>query len=193
MKTCSVCKIEKPAECFGKSARIKDGLRGQCKSCVNAASAVAHLKNQEASNARRRDWYRRNKTARNKTQKQWRDANREKLNAESRQKYAIDPSATKAAIKKWTQANPHRAAATTAKYRAAKRNRTPKWLTPTQLKAIQDIYEQAAALSKLTGCRYEVDHVVPLQGKKVSGLHVPWNLQIIPVPENRRKRNRWEP
>lgn len=75
------------------------------------------------------------------------------------------------------------------KRRAGKIQRTPPWA---DLDAMRAIYDEAARLTRETGKPYHVDHVVPLQGKKVSGLHVPANLQILPASENIRKRNHFE-
>lgn len=75
------------------------------------------------------------------------------------------------------------------KRHAAKLNRTPLWLTDTQLNQIDIFYDAAKRLSDELGLRMEVDHIIPLQGRDVSGLHVPWNLQVIPAVENRRKYN----
>jgi hypothetical protein len=65
------------------------------------------------------------------------------------------------------------------KRHASKMNRTPKWLTKEQRTEIRSFYLRATKLSKETGILYHVDHIVPLQGKTVSGLHVPWNLQVM--------------
>lgn len=78
------------------------------------------------------------------------------------------------------------------KRRAAKLQRTPKWLTDGDLFEIECIYTYAAALNKV-GLVYHVDHIIPLQGKIVSGLHVPENLRVIPARENISKRNKFEP
>lgn len=58
--------------------------------------------------------------------------------------------------------------------------------------AIADMYRQAKTLSAQTGVPHHVDHVIPLLGEFVSGLHVETNLQILPAAENIQKRNRFE-
>ena len=79
-----------------------------------------------------------------------------------------------------------------AKRRAAELQRCPKWLSEFDLFYIEELYALAKLRSKLLGIVYEVDHIVPLQGNLVSGLHVPQNLQLLSRTENRRKKNIWE-
>ena len=55
---------------------------------------------------------------------------------------------------------------------------------------IKAIYELCKQLTKLTGVKHEVDHIVPLCGEYVSGLHVPWNLRVITREENAKKSNK---
>ena len=71
--------------------------------------------------------------------------------------------------------------------KSAKLKATPVWC---DLDAVEEIYRRASQLTTETGIRHEVDHIVPLQGKNVCGLHIPQNLQILTITENRRKANR---
>ena len=70
------------------------------------------------------------------------------------------------------------------------RDATPSWLTPTERMQMRELYVQARKLTALTGERYVVDHIVPLRGEEVCGLHVPWNLRVITQDENLRKSNK---
>jgi hypothetical protein len=75
--------------------------------------------------------------------------------------------------------NPHTQRAVTAKYRASQLKATPKFAN---LKKIKEIYKNCPK-------GYHVDHIVPLQGKEVCGLHVEYNLQYLTKSENLSKSN----
>lgn len=94
--------------------------------------------------------------------------------------------------KHYREKNPGKVLAAKRKYQIAKLQRTPKWLTQEHFKLIEQEYILAAELNWLnTNEPMHVDHIVPLQGKNVSGLHVPWNLQIMPKTLNQEKRNKF--
>jgi hypothetical protein len=110
--------------------------------------------------------------------------------------------AARTRTRKWNAANPERkrqmdlefaeknkALVTSykAKRRATLRQAMPSWLTQDQILQIRAIYAEAKRLSDETGIPHDVDHIVPLVGKIVSGLHVPWNLRAIPKIENNRR------
>jgi len=120
----------------------------------------------------------------------YRKANREKIRAAKAAWNARHPE--KVAVHKQTAKGKYKAQknADTAIRRAAKRNRTPLWLTVDDHWMIEQAYELAQIRTKMFGFDWHVDHIIPLQGKTVSGLHVPWNLQVIPGVENVRKGNR---
>jgi len=77
-----------------------------------------------------------------------------------------------------------------AKRRATKLNATPQWLTDDHKKQITKIYKNCLKISEQTGVQHHVDHIIPLKGKEVCGLHVPWNLQILTATENISKNNK---
>lgn len=76
-----------------------------------------------------------------------------------------------------------------AKRRAVKLQRTPAWV---DLKSVRAMHEQAVRLTAETGIVHHVDHIYPLQGKLVSGLHVHQNMQVLTGSENSSKGNRYE-
>lgn len=92
--------------------------------------------------------------------------------------------------RRWKQSNRDRHNALNMKRHAAKMNRTPPWLTKQHYDAMKELYNMAKELTRNTGIKHEVDHIVPLQGEAVSGLHVPWNLQVLKQADNRSKFNR---
>lgn len=89
--------------------------------------------------------------------------------------------------KKCKLKNPHVVVANTAKRRNGKDNRTPNWLVKDDHWMMREAYALAALRTKMFGFSWHVDHIIPLHGKNVSGLHVPLNLQVIPGAENVRK------
>jgi 5-methylcytosine-specific restriction endonuclease McrA len=93
---------------------------------------------------------------------------------------------------KWSDANPDYVASNCAKRRSKKLKATPCWLTPDDFWMMREAYKLAKLRAKITGGRWEVDHIVPLLGENVSGLHVPWNLQVILEWENKSKGNKWQ-
>lgn len=104
--------------------------------------------------------------------KEYYNKNKEKLNKRKRTKYRASLTAAE------------------GKRRAAKLNQTPNWLSKEHCFEILLIYKKANELSKNSNIKYHVDHIIPLQGKEVRGLHVPWNLQILEDKINIKKGNK---
>jgi hypothetical protein len=81
--------------------------------------------------------------------------------------------------------------ASSAARRAIRANATPNWLTEFDRLFIKEIYHLAQLRSKALGTKYHVDHIVPLRGEGVCGLHVPCNLQLLPAKVNLSKGNKY--
>jgi 5-methylcytosine-specific restriction endonuclease McrA len=118
---------------------------------------------------------------------QWYQANRETVIAAA----ATRPQHVKREYQKaWKERNVVWVRADTKARRRKHREASPSWLSREQKAAIREIYKIAITMTRTTGEQYVVDHIVPLRGETVCGLHVPWNLRVITQEENLAKSNK---
>ena len=166
-KTCGKCKEEKLFSEFFRDNSKVDGFRTDCKICRKEYQRVWRELNKETVATYMQDWYVENR----ESILNYRELNKDKISnyyKKNRDKY-----------------NSH-----AAKRRASKLNATPKWLTTQDIDSIQSLYNLAKELELKFNTSYHVDHIIPLISDKVCGLHVPWNLQVIPAKENLSKSNK---
>lgn len=151
-----------------------------------------YQENKEKVKSRAKAWAAANKDKRKIIRDKWRANNW--LKARSIEKASQKKNYPKRAAQqlKRRRADPAKSAYFCAKRRAQLKNASPKWLNEQQLQEIASFYVLAVELSWLSNDRLEVDHIIPLQGVTVCGLHVPWNLQILPMRLNVSKGNRYE-
>ena len=88
--------------------------------------------------------------------------------------------------KRWKRRNRDKVRAWKAERKASKIKAIPAWLAEEDRKEIRTWYWLAGALGG------EVDHIVPLRGQNVCGLHVPWNLQLLTKADNMAKSNKFQ-
>lgn len=136
--------------------------RSKCKECMIYENKIYRRNNPNITKAINNKWESENKEKIKITKRIYRSNNRPKMNSHA------------------------------AKRHAAKLQRTPKWLTEEHFKEIESFYKKAKELENQDGIERHVDHIIPLQGETVSGLHVPWNLRVVTKEENLRKSNKLE-
>ena len=125
-------------------------------------------------------------------QKEWREKNKDKLYNQALEWRKNNIDKIRAYQKKSKKKNSAKVIANNAKRRSDKLQRTPSWLTKDDLWLIKEAYELAALRSKIFEFKWHVDHIIPLKGKLVSGLHVPTNLQVIEGTLNIMKNNKFQ-
>ena len=167
MKKCNKCLEVRPLSEYHKKSTAKDGFMWWCKTCHRQYVKEKYYLYKAQPGYVERE---------NRRLAAYRKAHPEKL-IESGKKFA--------------RLHPGYRTANSVKYNLRKNQRTPSWLTPDDFWLIEQAYELAVLRTKMFGFRWEVDHVIPLNGKLVSGLHVPDNLQVVPVALNRSKSNKF--
>lgn len=198
MKTCKRCGETKPFEAFPR------GL--VCRACTAAYLRDYRAKNRDVLNAKKREaWANRTEDERaaeraRSRERHWRDV--EAQRARARDYYARNRSdvlerqcarqraerdtATKR-VREWRRGNPEKARAAKAAYYSRMKSSAP-WADHD---IIADIYKYAKIMRE-AGVNCHVDHIVPLRGRRVSGLHTHENLTVLLAEENMRKNARFE-
>lgn len=183
-KFCRYCQTEKPLDAFAARNASPDGLAYKCRDCekeyragrkaeYKALRRASYEKSREQENARALAYY---------------HANRDEMRA----KHLAYMERTAEQQRRYRKETKDEFNARTAKRRAALDERTPPWLTREHFAQMQRLYKLAKEIGKTTGEPQHVDHIVPLRGRTVSGLHVPWNLRVVPAVLNIQKGNRHE-
>jgi len=185
-KVCSCCKVEKPIIDFGIRNKSKGWLRSTCKSCECKRTRDYVKKNPEKAKASIAKWRLENPERMRLQNKKWMLENKERRESWRQENYKKTAKQQIERAKKWAKDNPLKAKEAVSNRRKLTSKKMP-WYDKDK---VQEFYKEATRLTEITGIPHEVDHIVPLKGKTVCGLHVQNNLQILTRYENIKKGNR---
>ena len=200
-RNCTKCKEFKEWEAFNRCSRVKSGRRSQCQKCTKKEHTEYNNGKGKQVNAE----YRKNNKSKIKARKSSREykdrqnelARSPEARAKARERYRANiekhrkynkTEAAKNSRRRWKRNNRGKCRADYAKYNAKKIKACPEWA---DLEMIKIHYQVAEMCEYITGEKYHVDHIVPLRGKNVSGLHIYENLQVLPAKENLSKGNKY--
>lgn len=221
-KVCKRCSKNKPLGDYHKTKQNLDGHKGTCKSCINsdraewrknnkdkvskqnkayreankekvaAGKAKCYQAKKDHYDKKSKQWVKDNPEGRSEICRRYYESNKEQILAYLTAYRESNKDICRQRIKSWEVRNSDKVRAKCSRRRAAKINAQPPWLNEDQKSRITDFYKQAKDCEIITGESYHVDHIVPLQGKNICGLHVPWNLQVLPSDINLSKGNKYE-
>lgn len=179
MKHCSRCATDKPTTAFTRHKAYRDGFKPWCKACFAAHEKARREVKGDHIRSLERKWRADNIAQRKECER--------RAGLKRRVEKQDDLAHRRRA---WERDNRAKTASWSATKRARRRQAVPSWLTPEQRNEIAALYRQAKAITEATGVVHHVDHIEPLAGETVCGLHVPWNLRVIPATDNQAKGNR---
>lgn len=177
-KTCFKCQCVKPLSDFYRHKMMADGYLNKCKECTKE-----YVKKYREENPERvRDYDRSRGMLPHRVEaraKYAKTENGKAIHKKIQTRYRAENKDKRRTIKLVCQ----------RAREAGKISRTPAWLTAEHRALIKAKYAEARWMTTRTGIKHHVDHIVPLLGKTVCGLHVPWNLRVIPARKNTKKSN----
>jgi hypothetical protein len=179
-KQCSKCNKFKFLEDFHKANDRLTGVVSACKDCCKDY----YEENSDKIIKRNTEYRENNPEKAQESYEKHYEKNANKYLENAKRWSSENPEKRKEIEKRYSKRNPGAKAARTASYRARKKQAQPNWLTEKQLEQIKQIYIDRPA-------GHHVDHIVPIAGDNVCGLHVPWNLAYLPEYQNESKGNRF--
>lgn len=176
---CKICRATQNAEFYQKNENkirlAKKEYRGINKETISEKAKEIYQQNRLSILTQKAIYYKNNRETILSRSNEYYKSNKERI------------IISKAA---YAKKNADKLASRNAKRRAVLIQACPQWLSIKQLRRIEAFYRLAKYLTKKSNTPHEVDHIVPLKGKNVNGLHAPWNLQILTRYKNRQKSNR---
>lgn len=201
-KPCTCCKQELPTTEFGPCKNTKSGLSSWCRPCTRERARQRYSQNPKKHHESAKRWAERNPEKVAEYQRTSRRRRRSAISEYRKLPHVREASRKqhRAYVKKhpdkirqyqrdWYAKNSHVFILLANKRRKIVRLQQA-WMTFENSRQIADIYRRCREITKQTGIKHEVDHVMPLNGIDSCGLHVPWNLRIITAAMNRQKGNR---
>lgn len=203
-KYCNRCGDSKTVDLFHKSKTGKYGVKSTCKVCVASYGKERYEKYKESISIKAKKYREDNRELILKRKALYREQNKDKINDYAKsyrvknrdainQKLRVDahknPEKYRNRRRRYVEKNRVRVRSLDRAKKLRRMKRTPAWA---DIDHIHEFYEARECIQNATGECYHVDHIIPLQGEFVSGLHVPGNLQIIRAKRNLKKHNSYK-
>ena len=203
MKKCTSCNIEKDLSEFAPQKLGKYGVTSKCRPCRAAQVSEWAKNNREKCAEKLRRWRAKNKQRSRDCNRAYYKANRQKRirsviewqkrNPESKLVCnSVYRARNQEKLKEWRRRNRGAVAEMSRERESTKSMATPKWLSKEHKLCMKSFYELSNRVGLCIGVKHNVDHVMPLKSSILCGLHVPWNLQVLPARINAKKKNKIE-
>ena len=219
MKTCTKCDVSKDESEFHKRSDNRN-LSGVCRACKNGYAKAYRVSNKGNIAARKKEYYANHKETISDNRKgyyqdnkeaiaaagkvyyqtnkevvrvrgkAYRATNKEVVSERRKAHYGVNKEVFAARMKAYRQANPDKIAAHSTNYRDAKRQRGEASMSELDRFVIEEAVALRDIRSEMFGGYWHVDHIEPLQGTDVSGLHNAFNIAVVPAAYNMSKKNK---